>query len=96
MARWIDADKLKEYVWEKSSHMLCEWDTAEVLVTINRQETADVRPERHGAWIYQKPDDAYTYKPWRCSNCGLQGGKHQTAYCPHCGTKMDGQKGENK
>lgn len=37
--RLIDADRLKEYVNSKSSHPLCEWDTAGVLMAIDKQET---------------------------------------------------------
>ena len=39
--RLIDADKLKEYVKSKSTHPLCEWDTAGVLMAIDEQETVE-------------------------------------------------------
>ena len=39
--RLIDADKLKEYVNTKSTHPLCEWDTAGVLMAIDEQETVE-------------------------------------------------------
>lgn len=32
--------------------------------------TADVRPEKHGYWIYQEPDDRFSWKPYLCSACG--------------------------
>lgn len=39
--RLIDADKLKEYVNSKSTHPLCEWDTAGVLMAIDEQGTVE-------------------------------------------------------
>lgn len=39
--RLIDADKLKEYVNSKSTHPLCEWDAAGVLMAIDEQETIE-------------------------------------------------------
>lgn len=101
MARYIDAEKLKADVMSKSSHLLCEWDTAGVLAEIDRQETADVRPERHGYWI-RPTAQTRSYK-WKCSECGeiscyvYNGGKYNKncvckfLYCPHCGEKMDGK-----
>lgn len=55
--------------------------------------TADVRPEKHGYWIYQEPDDGFSWKPYLCSACGEKGGKNYTEFCPHCGAKMDGEDG---
>lgn len=55
---------------------------------------ADVRPERHGHWIYQEPDDEFSWKPYLCSACGEKGGKNYTEFCSHCGAKMDGKDGE--
>lgn len=51
--------------------------------------TVDAEPVRHGHWIEQTPEDRYSWAPWRCSECKLPSGKHQTNYCPNCGAKMD-------
>lgn len=60
------------------------------ITTVKEEPSVDVRPERHGRWVYQEPDDEYSWKPWLCSNCKMPGGKHQTDFCPHCGAKMYG------
>lgn len=52
---------------------------------------SDVQEVKHGKWLYQEPDDAYSWKPYLCSVCGEKGGKNYTEYCPHCGAKMDGE-----
>ena len=51
---------------------------------------ADVAPVVHAYWIYQKPYDEYTWRPYICSSCKTHGGKHRTNYCQSCGAKMDG------
>lgn len=106
MARYIDANKLKEDVMSKSSHLLCEWDTMGVLNTINSLETADVRPERHERWK-GFPDNAYIgsdefgepkFKEvtiWHCSYCNRKTVIKEN-YCPHCGAKMDGDEKKGK
>ena len=56
--RLIDADKLKEYVNSKSTHPLCEWDTAGVLMAIDEQETVEQK------WIpcsERLPDESGEY-----------------------------------
>ena len=50
---------------------------------------ADVAPVVHAYWIYQKPYDEYTWRPYICSSCKTHGGKHRTNYCQSCGAKMD-------
>ena len=51
---------------------------------------ADVVPVRHGRWIW----DGYVYDaPWQCSNCGVFHDVDSN-YCPNCGAKMDGGKGD--
>ena len=57
--RLIDADKLKEYVNSKSTHFLCEWDTAGVLIAIDAQETVEQKwilcserlPDKNGMYL---------------------------------------------
>lgn len=55
------------------------------------RKSGTARLEIHGKWIYQEPDDKYSWKPWLCSNCKMPGGKNQTEYCSHCGAKIDGE-----
>lgn len=50
MARYIDADELKKEINDLSPYPNCEWSGWGVLSAIDRQETVDVRPERHKSW----------------------------------------------
>ena len=63
---------------------------------------ADVRPERHGEWIFDKPN-AIGYFPVKCSSkCGFKIAitgcpcdwinEPDHVYCGACGAKMDGGK----
>lgn len=65
MARYIDADALKAYVSNKSTHWLNEWDTAGVLAAIDKQPTIEARPVVRGEWIIDKERCTAT-----CSKCG--------------------------
>ncbi len=91
MPRYIDAEMLKEYVWGRSSHMLCKWDAAGVVDAIDIQETADVAPVRRGSW---KPEGDCGIT--RCSVCRWSIEECiDWNYCPNCGAKMDGKRGAN-
>ena len=53
--------------------------------------TADVQEVRHGTWgSYEEYSDGY-----RCSCCKLIS-RTCTAYCPHCGARMDGKEQEDE
>lgn len=69
------------------------WDKAidAAIEELDKIPAANVRSERHGHWIYQEPDDEFSWKPYLCSACGEKGGKNYTEFCPHCGAKMDGK-----
>lgn len=63
--------------------------------------TLDYAPVRHGEWVGLEFDgyaDGYpVYDLWECSECkGEHKGEYYTLtdYCPECGAKMDGKKGE--
>lgn len=62
---------------------------AEIDQILELAPAADVRPERHGRWIYHHDIHGISYS---CSNCtcGLSdtGTEH---YCHYCGAKMDGK-----
>lgn len=87
MARYVDADKLREET--------NPWLDGDVLVlpvsVIDEAPTADVVEVRHGEWI-KYPSDAYM----KCSVCGMEYPKEKmpniVGYCPNpnCGAKMDG------
>lgn len=84
MARYIDADKLKELVNGRSSHWLNEWDTLGVLAVIDETPTADVAEVKHGEWI----ENGANYK---CSICGNTESYYTDSYCRVCGAKMDSE-----
>ena len=56
---------------------------------------ADVAPVVHARWIekiyeYSAPDyDPLFRRRFYCSECGEWQSYGETAYCPHCGAKMD-------
>lgn len=100
MARYIDAEKLKDSIdsqtdsifnWDKTTeelyHDLCE--------LVDDEPTADVQEVKHGEWL--KPSNSpIDNRQWICSECK---GLVETAYhcehcyynyCPNCGARMDG------
>ena len=102
MARYIDADKLKE--------MLCGDCTAKDKLNcgyyksgfdIDDIPTADVRPVVHGKWMeqgqYLTPvnDEKFRLdKSYKCSVCHWGCGcddKLGWNYCPNCGARMEGE-----
>lgn len=55
--------------------------------------SADVAPVRHGKWMPFHAEFAGDIQ--YCSVCEI-GFSDRTAYCPHCGAKMDGWRVEGK
>ena len=56
--------------------------------------TVDAEHVRHGRWIING-------RLWECSICGETSnntcmGEPRANYCPNCGAKMDGEKGEQE
>lgn len=91
MARYIDADKLKELVNGRSSHWLNEWDTLGVLAVIDETPTADVAEVKHGKWEHEYDDNGTRYH--YCSQCTTETPVIWSCdnYCPACGAKMDSE-----
>ncbi|MDE7193033.1 MAG: hypothetical protein K2O14_03585 [Oscillospiraceae bacterium] len=61
---------------------------ADVLKTIEKLPTADVRPERHGEWLVSG-------ECYECSECGGGSTVNTNPYCWKCGAMMDGKDGES-
>lgn len=60
------------------------------VITNLDKNTADVAEVRHGEWKKSSPFNRFM----NCSICGF-GQDHTTFnYCPNCGAKMDGERGE--
>lgn len=85
MPRYIDAEKLVQYVNDHSTHWLNEWHTLGVLAAIEKTPTSDVQEVRHGHWEYHGRDITHY-----CSACGeaIPLG-YEFLYCPNCGAMMD-------
>jgi len=61
-----------------------------------REKVSEDEPVRHGRWIPTEYDSyaggAPVWDKWECSECGHEHGGEEdtlTAFCPHCGAKMD-------
>lgn len=82
MARYIDADIVKQKISQHSS----------IQRVIDSIPTADVAPVRHGRWIEDGTGIIV------CSECGEEHcwDEYRATYCDICGAKMDGQEGENE
>lgn len=88
MARYIDADRLKEKkYYDEKRHEYCV-----SIAEVDWQPTADVQEVKHGKWVYED---------YECSCCGeslssimdsdsyFSIGFNGCDYCPYCGAKMD-------
>ncbi len=56
MAEYIERDKVIKMAETNKAVCLCEAGIVDVQSLVNCVPTADVRPERHGRWIFQKPN----------------------------------------
>lgn len=81
MARYIDADLLKEVVlgWEPSL------DNEQLEYEIDTMPTADVEEVKHGEW------KECGFMNLQCSICHKYN-VEKSRFCPYCGAKMDGGK----
>lgn len=100
MARYIDADNLKQVLTEL--YDLAKWDYRELhfslfdmIGNIDGETTEDVKPVVHAYWL----ESYWGGTGAECSNCNYlihacdidyQEVKHDFEYCPYCGAKMDG------
>ena len=89
--RMIDANALKTS-FEEDGHL-----SSYIEEFIDNAPTIDAEPVRHGRWIQSKTVYAYH----NCSLCKVPHKMQMSCnvyvllkYCPHCGAKMDGGKGD--
>ena len=108
MARYIDAEFLMGFLHAGDFGTPDErWKPeSEFALMISATPTADVAEVKHGEWELEHE----TYGNMVCSVCRKQCPKErkpdpyedyqmtdfyvESQYCPHCGAKMDGGKGE--
>ena len=96
--RLIDANKLGLTDFEI---VMCDGDYKEalklVLSKIGNAPTVDAVPVRHGKWkpyrvrLTRSVKGGMYEKGLRCSQCNYKDGDYEYAYCPNCGTKMNGR-----
>ena len=97
MARYIDAEELRQKFNEMVRVIGREMSVNFIVDTIDKTPTADVVEVKHGQWLYNTEnastpagitrDFAIGYK---CSLCGRTE-INKEPYC-NCGAKMDGEK----
>ena len=70
---------------------------------IKQMPTIEAEPVRHGRWIPTEydsyADGAPVWDKWECSDCGHEHSGEEdtlTAFCPDCGARMDGGKGDEE
>jgi hypothetical protein len=96
MSEYIGRESIRKSLMEVCSDENCPMFIAATIdQVIDYEPAADVAPVVHAYWIYQKPYDEYTWRPYICSSCKTHGGKHRTNYCQSCGAKMDGKERQN-
>ena len=86
--RLIDADDLLDLFYVASAGQDEEF-VKTVEMVVDETPTADVVEVKHGEWSIAIGYDIN--KKVKCSVCELMT-YEPTAYCPHCGAKMDGGK----
>ena len=95
MARYIDADKLKDEIMDARliRHPTLS-DTRDVMSIIESQPTADVVEVKHGEWIGRCGTGQYD--DYYCSHCNMyeeytRNKRLLGKYCSYCGARMDGE-----
>lgn len=90
MARYIDEEKLEE--WVREVHPA---DAYWAISMLKNAPTADVAEVNHGCWMYGETENIHTieiYCPW-CGKPALYPEEddrpEETEFCPHCGAIMD-------
>lgn len=94
MARYIDADKLRETFFDGVRVYDGKCTVADIIHNIDNTPTADVTEVKHGKWDC-RDENSLIYS---CSECDdwfmLNEGtpkENGFIFCPHCGAKMDGE-----
>lgn len=89
--RLIDADLLLLALDKRKTYELADGrnraygkGVRDAMKDVDEQPTVDAVEVVHGHWEYI---GGYGYQ-YRCSNC-IKCVEHKTAFCPHCGAKMD-------
>lgn len=93
MDRYIDADKLLEYLEKAAESEDVKYSVigAGVQAAISVIKTfpmEDVAPVEHSHWLEEEDCTVFSDRPWSmCAACGSYSPK--LLYCAFCGAKMD-------
>ena len=91
MSRLIDADKLKDAVYESFVPYQMEWARTihQIQKVIDEQPPVEAVPVVHGEWIPVPSSDTSTGKAYECSNCKkMRYGSFLPPFCQMCGADM--------
>ena len=94
--RLINADKLKDWLYNMFYYNDSINDRTYIRDHIDEMSTVDAEPVKHGHWIDKQYGVSFGdrhYPFWafgKCSECGKVSAD-AGAYCTNCGAKMDGE-----
>lgn len=103
MARFIDADELKEaivsqYGPQATPDGIMRSGVLNALHLIETAPTVDAEPVRHGKWMARKRNENEPSEAIDCCSCCMYPISHvwqgDYKYCPNCGAKMKEKKEE--
>ena len=90
MGKWIDTDAAYDVLTDYYHHTT-DTQHAALREALERVESVDAEPVRHGRW----KEDKGGYGFWICSACGFVSEASAAdmlyKFCPVCGAKMDGK-----
>jgi hypothetical protein len=93
MARYIDADLIKEKLQRTIINGQTTFINNVLIGLLDKAPTEDVQKVKHGKWIWKELYGEVGYM-LVCSNCEeSEGARERFDYCPNCGAKMDGDVG---
>lgn len=79
-----------EYIEENTMSSIFAAEIIETVQDSYLKDAPTIDPVRHGKWIDEPSDGAWTT---RCTSCNSEKPQHEhTKWCPDCGAKMDGEK----
>lgn len=95
MSRLIDADKLKDAVYESFAPYQMEWARTihQIQKVIDEQPPVEAVPVVRGEWEKIPYSFAGGY---RCSCCGQKTLEKHWKFCPNCGADMERRQNRNR
>ncbi len=105
---YIDRKQVMEYLTKEYNYRHSQGERdglklAWIEKAVNSTPTVEAIPVRHGKWIDEEQFKRTWYKHhvFKCSECGnildfdgVNAGRGDANFCPHCGAKMDAERKE--